>query len=298
MTDSPETGGLPVAPGGDPGALVVTAGQLQFGEMLLGGGTSAGWKNLIGWRDAPGVQVSDTPRPQSHGSYPGTVLGDSVVVTYEFILTGSPAEKTLALNTLEEYAPLEGVDRPLTVNDGDGAWFRLARVTGRIVPQGKHFNHGPLECSLQFTCADPRRYRLASKSGTVTLPAASSGLVYPLDYPLAYGTSSSGSLVVTNTGSTPTPIVAEFHGPLPNPRLATDDWVMAFDLTLAGGETLTVDTAAGTALLDGTADRLYTLTTDSTPLELCLLDKGDTELTLTADSGSGTVGITYRDARM
>jgi hypothetical protein len=289
-----EYGGLIVGSG----VLVDTPGQLQYGDLLMGGGTSAGWRELVGWRDAPSTQLGDSPRPQAHGSSPGSVLADSAVVTFTFQLRGTPEDKRLALATLEQHTRLDGVDRMLAVDDGDGIWYRMARTVARSIPQGKHFNHAPVECSVQWVCADPRRYALTANSVTVGLPATSGGLVYPLDYPLDYGTSSTGAVTVTNAGSEDTPPVYVFHGPLTNPTLDAGLWRLGFDITLGDGEALTVDPTAGTVLLNGTADRLYTISTASDPVESCLLPPGDTTLTLSTYAGTGSVSVTYRDARL
>lgn len=292
------TGGIPVAPGGAPGALVTGPGQLQYGDALLGAGSSAGWRELVGWRDTPEAQVSDSPRPQAHGSYAGEVLGEALVVTFDYLVRGRPEDKARAIDALERYAPMDGVDRALVVDDGTGAWLRYARVIGRQVPQDYHYRHGPVQCSLQFLCADPRRYGLDERVGTVRLPASSGGLEYPLTYPLDYGTSSSGALTADNLGSMPTPLVATFYGPLADPILTASSWALGFNLTLADGEQLVVDTADGTALLNGTADRLYTIRNDSDPVERCLLPPGTTNLALTATTGTGRLVVQYRDARM
>lgn len=293
-----DTGGIPVLAGGMPGGQVNQPGQLQYGDMLMGGGTSAGWRELIGWRDAPDAEVSDSPRPQAHGAYPGDVWGSSLTVTYTYLLRGTPGGKASAVDAIETYAPMDGVERPLVVNDGSGPWLRMARVIGRNVPQDKWFSHGPLECSLQFLCADPRRYSLAEQSTTVGLPTSTGGLAYPLAYPLGYGTSTGGAGTARNNGSTQTPLVATFHGPLTDPILHTPGWSLGFDINLVDGENLTVDTSMGTALLNGSADRLYTLRADSAPLERCLLPPGATNLSLTAAAGIGQAVVTYHDARM
>lgn len=293
-----ETGGVPVDETADHGALITGPGQLQFGPMLLGDGTPAGWLDLIGWRNLPDAAVGDSQRPQAHGSYPGSVFGESLVVTYDYLLRGTPANKQAALATIERWTPLDRVERWLAVDDGDGVWFRRARVIARTVPQGKHFTHAPLECSIQFLCADPRRYSLAEKTGDATLAAGSGGLQYALVYPLEYGVPSAGALSVTNGGSTDAPMVATFIGPLTDPVIVSEGWRLGFSLTLADGETLVVDTAAGTVLLDGTADRAYTITTHSDPVDACVLPPGSSSLTLTATTGTGRVQIAYRDARM
>lgn len=280
------------------GEQVTDAGQVQFGPMLLtGDGSAAGWRSLVGWRDAPGSSVSDSPRPQAHGSYPGDVFGESIVATYSYLLRGTPDDKLTDLATIERWTAYDGVERWLAVDDGDGVWMRKARVIARAVPQDKHFRHAPLECAIQFLCADPRRYSITEHTGSAALASGSGGLVYPLVYPLVYGTSSSGALLVNNGGSTDTPLVAEFVGPLTNPQIVCGDWTLGFTITLGPGETLTVDTAAGTAELDG-ADRLATITTASDPVDACLFPPGVSTLALTAAAGSGVVNITYRDARM
>lgn len=298
LLDTSTTGGLPVDVGGVDGALVTGPGMVQFGELGLGSGTPAGWRGLTGWRDRPGAELSDSPRPQAHGAYPGDVFTGSRVVTYTFLLRGTPDAKAVAVDTLERYLPVDSVERFLTIDDGTGPWFAMGRVTGLFVPQTKHYRHEPLECWVQFTCADPRRYNLTEKTAAVTLPEASGGLDYPLVYPLEYGTSASGSVTVMNEGSTETPLRGTLVGPLTNPVLSTPDWSLIFDITLAAGETLELDAAAGTALLDGTADRLYTIGNMSDPLEACLFKPGDTQLSLSAFAGSGQLNLTYRDARL
>lgn len=286
---------IPVDTGTDAGSLVTTRGQLQYGPMLLGGGTSAGWVNLTGWRDLPGSDLSDTPRPQAHGAYPGAVHGQSLTVTYDLLLRGTPEDKLAALAILEGYTRMDAVERPLVVDDGGGPTVRMARVVQRTIPMDKAFRHAPLACAIQWVCADPRRYGLDPITVSLATPSSVGGLVYPLDYPLDYGSTSGGSVGATITGFEPAPFVAVLTGPLVTPRLSCPSagWRLEFDITLAASEQLVLDTAAGTALLAG-ADRLYTLTPDSDPLEGCLLPPGGTALNLGAVSGAGTASVTYR----
>lgn len=291
------------------GGLIQKPGQLQFGPMLLGADTSAGWRSLAGWRDLPEASLGDSPRPQAHGDYPGSVFGGPVVVTFTFMLRGgrtnqfihTDGQKLADLETIERWTQLTpaGQESWLAVNDGEGTWMRRARVIGRNIPQEVHFSHAPLECSIQFLCADPRRYWSGQELGMATLASGSGGLVYPLVYPLTYGTQSTGSMTAYNTGTADAPFTATFNGPLTNPRIVSSDgWELAFNITLAGGEQLVVNTAAGTALLNGTADRMIAIANDSDPVDACALSPGDSTLTLTAAAGSGTVQVLYRPTRM
>ena len=292
-------GGVPVADVAEPdGGLVTEYGHVQYGRVLFGAGSAAGVRQLVGWRDLPGVDVADTPRPQAHGTYPGAVLAGSLTVTGVFLLRGTPDSKALALAAIEKATRPDGVERWLIVNDGTGATYRMGRTVARSLPQEKHFNHAPVEVSVQWVCADPRRYDLTERTGVVSLPSAAGGIGYPVDYPLEYGTAASTALQAGNDGSMDAPLVATFTGPLTNPRLASTTWAMAFDLALAAGEQLVVDTAEGTALLDGTADRLYAIRSTSSPLEVCTIPPGGTTLTLTAAGGTGTASVTHRDARL
>lgn len=293
-------GGVPVADAADPGGALVTGyGHVQFGRVLFGTGSAAGVRQLIGWRDLPDVELSDSPRPQAHGTYPGDVLGDALTVTLVYLVRGTPEAKAAAIDVLEQHLPLDGVERMLCVDDtGQGGWYRMARVVARQLPQDKGYRHGPVECSVQFRCADPRRYRLTEHTATATLCTVSGGVDYPLTYPLEYGTATAAATVVANDGGANTPLVVTFNGPLTNPQLQSPDWRLGFDLNLTAGESLVVDTGAGTALLDGTADRMYTVRPTSDPLELCTIPPGGTTLTLTAADGTGTATVTHRDARL
>jgi len=292
---------IPIAPGGPVGGLITRRGQLQYGDMLLGGETSARWLDLDGWRGLPGAQLSDIERPQAHGSYPGDVVGDSATITYTFRVRDDdptdPDARLRDLQTIEDHTPLDGVERPLVVHDGLEATMRMARVIDRDVPMDLSYSAGPIECAVQWRCADPRRYSLTQELVSVGLASSVGGLAYPLTYPLTYGTSQGGTRAVTQRGSSTAPLLVTLRGPLINPVLSCSaGWVLIFRLTLAAGETLVVDTSAGTALLNGTADRLYTVDALSSPLERCVLPPGTWSMNLSAPSGSGSADVAYRHA--
>jgi len=286
-----------VSAGAGFGELVASRGDVQYGTLLLGAQTGS---EVTGWRDTPDTAVSDTTRPQAHGAYPGDIWAEASTVMLTYRIPGPPLvpldAREAALRVIEAGLPLDSVERPLVFHDGDTT-FRMARVLQRVVPRPWDFAYSKaLTCSVQWLCADPRRYSLDLQQVTVAIPTASGGLTYPMTYPLSYGTSQGGSRPATNDGSASASPVVVFTGPLTSPALVADRWRLAFDLTLGAGETLVVDTGAGTALLNGEVDRLYTISATSSPLERCSLTPGTTALTLTAAAGTGQATVTYRHA--
>ncbi|MGW7431869.1 phage distal tail protein [Streptomyces sp. NPDC054861] len=113
---------------------------------------------------------------------------------------------------------------------------------------------------------------------------------------------STGTLTARNDGNAPAHPVVEFRGPVPMPsltNLATGD-VLEYDLDLAAGDVLVVDTAEGTVTLNGTASRLYTATAQSAPEQSFALWPGTTDLAFRAAPGSSdpaaSVAVRWRSA--
>ncbi|MEU0675078.1 hypothetical protein ABZ330_19725 [Streptomyces sp. NPDC006172] len=124
-----------------------------------------------------------------------------------------------------------------------------------------------------------------------------------LAWPLDFGEpGSTGRLSVVNTGSAETHPVVEFRGPVTAPSLTniTTGDVLEYDLPLAAGDVLVVDTLAGTVTLNDTASRLYTATTRSVPEQTFTFPPGTTPLMFRAAPGSNdpaaSVVVRYRAA--
>ncbi|AUG87148.1 minor tail protein [Streptomyces phage Attoomi] len=115
--------------------------------------------------------------------------------------------------------------------------------------------------------------------GTASLTIGTGeGLAYPLDW----GTpGSTGSVAPVNAGDAPAHPVVEFRGPVVRPKLTqtATGRALEYDITLTESDVLTVDTAAGTVLLNGTASRLYTATRASHPEQTFTLEPGETPMT-------------------
>lgn len=130
-------------------------------------------------------------------------------------------------------------------------------------------------------------------ASSLLISVAAGSLTWPLDF----GTpGSTGNVSVINGGDAATHPVVEFRGPVERPSLtnvATGD-VLEYDMPLAEGDVLTIDTAAGTVTLNATASRLYTVTSRSVPEQSWTLPPGPAQLQFRAAAGDPTASVTVR----
>lgn len=125
------------------------------------------------------------------------------------------------------------------------------------------------------------------------------GLAEPYDFGPP---GSTGALTATNSGGAPAHPVIEFRGPVSMPSLTnvTSGDVLEYDLDLAEGDVLTVDTAEGTVTLNATTSRLYTATARSVPEQSFALWPGTADMAYRAAPGSSdpaaSVTVRWRSA--
>ncbi|MGW7197217.1 phage distal tail protein [Streptomyces chryseus] len=253
------------------GDRVTRPGHVQYGELLLGSGTPYGWQSLTGWGDLPGVDSGTVARSGGHGAYPGALLAQTRTVTVEGLKVRAPrAAIGAAVGAFEAGTPLGDVELPLVVwLDERGPLLSWARVLRRSLPVGPGYRVGTiLGGAVVWEASDPRRYSLDEQAASATLPAPEAGLEWPLAWPLEWGEpGSTGSMTAHNAGTAEAHPIIEFRGPVERPsltNLSTGD-VLEYDIPLAAGDVLTVDTGAGTVTLNGATSRLYTATARSVP---------------------------------
>jgi hypothetical protein len=304
--NSTGTGGILVAAEDAPaGSLINGPGQLQYGGMLVADHTSLLWGEITGWRSVV-TDYNDSPLPNSHGDRAGSSLAQGLVVTFDCQLVPDLVDistRALAVATIEYHTRVQDVEIPLVVNDGAGIEFRMARVISRELPDTIISRLGADRASIQFKCADPRRYSLTPRSLRLGAPSSVGGLNYTpgLNYSpgLNYGTTTAtGQSDAVNTGNVESPIMAILYGPMIRPRLRVGDRLWTLDISLIAGETVTIDGRTGQVLLNGLADRSQTLTDSSDLLDSFAVPPGTTTATLTTDGGDGFATLSWYDARM
>jgi hypothetical protein len=283
------------------GARATEPGLIEYGGLLLGRNQAAGivtpyrLTSLEGWEDTPGIDSGTVPRSGSHGGWPGRLLAQTRTVTATFRVDGGANMAGVVGGLNAATSPVEDTEQPLTIClDERGPLLVYARVLRRSLPVTRTWRVGVVaEAAIQWEASDPRRYETVEHSAQTALPQPETGLDWEPDgltWPLDWGESlSTGNTTPVNRGDATTHPVIEFHGPVTMPsvtNLSSGD-VLEYDITLSAADILTVDTWAGTVLLNGGVSRLYTATLRSVPEGQFTLPPGAS--TLAFRHGAGTL---------
>ncbi|QKW51684.1 phage distal tail protein [Streptomyces buecherae] len=296
-----------------PGDLVNRPGHVEItgpgGTVLLGPGTPYGWRTLTGWEETPPYDSGTVPRAGAHGAYLGRLLAQPRTIALDGLtIRTDPGRMSAAVRALAAATALADDELPLVVQLDDAPpLLMFARCIRQAVPTaaGGYALGVVTEGSVQFEATDPRRYGLVEQVVETQLPAAEPGLNWAtagLAWPLEWGTpGSTGALTVVNEGDAPAHPVITFRGPVDTPsitNLTTGD-VLEYETPLAASDVLTIDTGAGTVLLNSTASRLGDVSPRSVPEESFVLPPGTTTLIYRAAPGSdpqSTAAVRFRSA--
>lgn len=249
---------------------------------------------LTGWFDSPDPRGEPTPRPGADGDYDGepTLSARTVTVAGSINAQSGPLLQAARDRVT---ALLAGSQRygTLVVDEVDRGLSRQAvvRLGGQTLTQQSTARDGTF--SLSLYAPDPRRYSSVLHTASTARFTPGGGRSYDLVFDRSYGGSgSSGVVSVSNAGARSTWPVLRFAGPLPNPyaRLVGGSTVAA-SLTLAAGQELVVDCGLRSVLL-GTASRRQFLSQDG----FFALPPGDSQVYFSADSGTGSLTVQWRDA--
>jgi hypothetical protein len=221
-----------------------------------------------GWSSTPPIRPTQEEKTVGDGSWSGPGFYSARVIS----LAGRAitTDRLTMLAAKDRLKAALGPRTPVTLLVDEAHLSRKASV--RLTDQIHLSDHGSqvFEWGIIVTAADPRRYSAAESTQSTGLSTSSTGgRTYPRTYPLLYGGASdgeSGSVTFINEGDyDETPAKITFTGPLISPQVAHPQTSrsLTFNLTLEIGETLVVDLANQTALLNGSASRVNTITPGS-----------------------------------
>ncbi len=301
-TDTPPGDDQPAAGPTDdlaPGSLITRDGQLQWAGLLMGPGTpyEIDSNGLSGWEDIPDFDTSDADRPTAHGAWPGSRYAKPRKVSGQvWVLPSAAGDATVAaIRALRQALSLSDDERWLSVRLHGETLVTRARVNQRVLPTDRAYaTQGVARAAVQWQSDDPRRYSADQQTLSTAPPEPETGLTWPLSWPLDFGpATSTGDVSAENSGSAPTQPVITFTGPCTNPAVTehTGGRRLRYEIELAPGDQLEIDTAAGTVTLNGTASRRHTAGADSSPEELFAFAPGRFELSFRPE-------ISTPDARM
>lgn len=247
-----------------------------FNGLTFGGaGAAVQIRGVQGLEDMPDLRTSDEARGFVDGMFYGRDLlgGRTVTIDLQIATTGTLAAYRATLELLKAaLVPSATTTLPLQFTlPGLGVRRINARCRRRSLPIDLAYQSGLAKGAVEFYAGDPRIYDDVSTSVAIGLPSASGGRTYNRTYNVTYGAVSSGNVqVCTNAGTIATKPVITLTGPVDTPFIqnVTSGAFLKFNLTLAAGETLTIDTDSRSVVLNGTASRRSALSIDSTWFDL------------------------------
>ncbi len=267
-----------------PGQYITEDGQVEWGGVLWGPGTSYRVQEITGWETPSQLDDLSVEEPSRHGAYAGSSFAQKRVVTVHLMLE-SFSDPTQIHSLIRQLRYDTRVLRDntlwsLVVRGYTETLLGFGKIGDRPIVMGADYSVGAAEVGLVFILPDPRRYSLQQQSTVIT---------------------AAGSGTLVNDGDCYTNPILRFSGPASGLVLtnATLSRTLAFNLTLSDGQRLDVDTQRGTAVV-GTVKHTRDLASGaSVPIKEFFLDVGSNSLTYaTTTGGANGVEILWRAASL
>jgi hypothetical protein len=251
--------------------LVTQDYQWEFDGLLMGEGTPYDVSLAGGFLDLSGVRANQTQRTRAHGGYTEPMFAGGAILDLEMdIMATASTTFAAAVAALQAGTYPQVGTRPIWWQvPGFGVLTMQVQCLHRVIPLELSYAVGFVaKAALQFYAPDPLKYG-PPLTGTTGLPVTSGGLVYPLAYPLAYGSSTTGRISAVNVGSAPVSPVFTVAGPIDAAGFqitAVEDGItLQYNGPLGATDSVVVDTRTGSVVLNGTADRRGLLSFSSWP---------------------------------
>lgn len=245
--------------------------KVTLGSLTIPG-DAAGWyrqgrqglllRELVGWKTLTDDKAGVDERPQGHGAFAVAHSWRSAVTITAKVWISAPDRPAARL--LEDALGAVGYDAPVSmiVEDGEEVTQRVVSIAHVDVPDSR----GDLAvlASIDLVARDPRRYGVPGSVGSESwsastgLPSPSSGLSFPLNFPINFGTfGSDGRVTVTNPGTLDTPVIFTVSGPIDAGWSVTQletGYTLSMDRQLVAGDVITLNSATMLATINGQSD--------------------------------------------
>jgi len=257
-------------------------------------------ENLIG---GDNLRTNDLLYVDRSGVIPGRdyVGGKTITLTIDVYADSDAAFNTAVSNLQTAFAYPDEAELPLSFTipglaAGESAQInvRPRRLSLPYKTGWKSAHYG--QAVVELFASDGAKYSSSVFSVITGLSASGGGFIFPEIFPLIFaGGGSLGIVTATNLGNVPTAPWFTIAGPVTNPtiRNETAGRQISVGMSVLAGETLWIDTADRSVLLDGTASR-YSLLTSAEWFDLA---PGDNEIRFTGSSaGSPNLTVQWRSS--
>lgn len=260
------------------GDLIVQNFQYEYNGLLLGAFTPFELQDMSGLDSLPSIRSGSVDRFGAHGGVGGRHYQGirTIMATWDIYDGLTDADFVFRRNELQEaFAVIEDPDdvKPFVwQHPGRPKLRAYCRTVDRTTPTDRMFSLRLGIVSVRLEATDPYVYSNTEASVVASPGVTTGGLDFPLDFPLVFGSGSSGgSQSVFNGGTAPAPWTATISGSTPNPKIThveSGKYLELQGLTVASGDTLVFDSKLRSILYNGTASRRGFLTPSSSWFEL------------------------------
>ncbi len=250
--------------------MTLAAFQIEFGGLVMGDGTDYDLVTLDGLEGLPAMVQTDQKRPRAHGQFLGGMFASGRQVTAVLEVTAATDAAFRAdLDALSNATtPLPFTETPFTYSlpGMTGARMVGARALDRAIIVDVDYVHRVAHAACRWWATDPLVYSDPAQTLWTSVPLDDGGVAWPGVWPLYWGVSSSSGLITAiNAGGIAAPVVIVLTGPVDNPTVTnlTEGKALAFSLHLGPTDTLTIDPAHFSVLLNGIVNKRGSMTPGS-----------------------------------
>lgn len=243
--------------------MALEEGQWQIRDLVLGANSIYRLLDSSNPFDLAVRADQGGPRAWNHGSWSGAEWASERVVPIRLLIRDGDALTVTAWKAARDrlaaaFAPVGDAAEQVELRYAHGGEERVLFGRPRLLEfDTTLMGLGSTFVRAGFVAQDPRIYAGALSTDQTGLPTQTGGLTVPFVVPFTVdGVLNGGSLSLLNAGTTDTGLVLRIDGPVADAQVILqrpDGSVQSirFDLTLATGQWLDIDTAARTALLNG-----------------------------------------------
>ena len=266
------------------------------GYTFGGAGAPVQIMGVQGLEDTPQVRTADEVRGFTDGEFYGRDFLAGRAISMDLLILAGPTGLRPVLEAMKAALIPQGGGStstvPLSFNLPGIATRRVyCRLRRRALPITLEYTHNHASAVVEFYAADPRIYDDVASNAQVGLSGAGGGLTFNATPNLTFGTTAApNTQVAMNAGNYNTKPVITITGPVDTPVVqnVTQGLSLKVNMALAAGDTLTLDTDTRSVVLNGTASRRSSLSTDSVWFDL---SPGPN--TILYSAAAATVSITY-----